>query len=51
MTPDSMPEKDYFTMLINDTIAAWEGARDITGSQFQGNALWKWGNTIGKQDW
>ena len=45
--PDNFPEKNYFENLINDTIAIWEGMRNITGTQFQGNANWNWGKTVG----
>jgi hypothetical protein len=43
--PDGTPEKDYFTRLTNDAIAIWEGTLSITGTTFEGNANWNWGNT------
>lgn len=43
--PDGTAEKDYFTRLTNDAIAIWEGTVGITGTPFQGNANWNWGNT------
>ncbi|MBI3231976.1 MAG: fibronectin type III domain-containing protein, partial [Candidatus Doudnabacteria bacterium] len=48
MTPDSTPEKALFNTWIDDAIGNWEGRRDITGSQYQGNAEWTWSNTAGK---
>lgn len=43
--PDGTAEKDYFTRLIIDAIAIWEGTVGITGTPLQGNANWNWGNT------
>lgn len=42
LSPDNTPEKKYFTGLINEAIATWEGYRNITGTQFSGNSLWNW---------
>lgn len=44
MSPDAAPEKAYFEQLIADTIASWEGERNITGSSYQGNTMWTWAN-------
>lgn len=47
LSPDGSAEKDYFTSLTNDAIALWEGQRNITGTVFQSDPEWVWGNTIG----
>jgi hypothetical protein len=48
IAPDSDPEKAYFTYLMNDALAKWEGGLGITGTVFDGTAekLWsaKYGN-------
>lgn len=44
--PDDMPAKEYLTRLTNDWIAQEEGARNIHGTQFDGNQNWIWGNTF-----
>ncbi|NUM35156.1 MAG: hypothetical protein HUU50_11465 [Candidatus Brocadiae bacterium] len=46
--PDGTPEKAYFERLVEDTIAIWEGQRNITGTSYENNANWLWGNTSGK---
>jgi len=46
LAPDNTTEKSYFTTLIDDAIAIWEGMRNITGSRFQGNANWNWGYSM-----
>ena len=43
ISPDDTPEKAYFTTLIDDAMAIEEGAREITGTAFEGNANWQWG--------
>jgi hypothetical protein len=43
LTPDSFPEKPYFTGLINDAISIWEGMHNITVSSFFNTPNWKWG--------
>ncbi|OGL86151.1 hypothetical protein A3I40_03370, partial [Candidatus Uhrbacteria bacterium RIFCSPLOWO2_02_FULL_48_12] len=45
--PEGTPEKDYFTVLTDDAIAAWEGMRNITNSPFNGNVMWNWGHARG----
>jgi len=47
LSVDGSAEKSYFETLINDLVAIWEGIRNITGTSFQGNADWNWGNTVG----
>ena len=46
VSPDQAPEKAYFTTLIDDAIAIEEGARQITGTRYEGNANWQWGNAL-----
>jgi hypothetical protein len=43
VTPDEAPEKAYFTTLIDDALAIEEGARNITGTAYEGNPNWQWG--------
>ena len=43
--PDTMPEKYYFSTLLEDAIAIWEGERSITNTPFYLNSNWNWGNT------
>lgn len=50
MSPDGTPEKAYFTQLVLDAIAKWEGQRNITGTALQSTAQWIWGNGAGKVD-
>ncbi len=47
--PDFSPEKAYFTQMMHDAIAVWEGQRDISLTQYAGNRNWTWGNQIGKR--
>ena len=51
IAPDGSDEKAYFTKLIDDAIAIWEGQRNITGTIYENTPTWKWGNTIGKGLW
>ncbi len=45
LTPDSSPVlKGFYTQLVNDAIAFWEGKYGITGTPFQNTAEWKWAN-------
>jgi hypothetical protein len=43
-SPDGTPEKTYFTRMVNDAIAVWEGARNISNTANYGNACWTWAN-------
>ncbi len=45
LAPDGSPEKIYLEAGLNDAAAQEEGLRNITGTQFQGNANWTWGRT------
>jgi len=47
IAPDGDPEKAYFTYLTNDALARWEGSVNITGTAYQGSAMWNWGKTTG----
>jgi hypothetical protein len=51
VSPDSTPEKSYFTQLIVDALAKWEGQRNITGTSLQGTPTWNWAHTTGMQRW
>jgi Protein of unknown function (DUF3383) len=42
IAPDSDPEKFYFTYLMNDALAKWEGGLGITGTVFDGTAEKVW---------
>jgi hypothetical protein len=46
MAPDASPEKGYFTTILNNNIAAWEGAQNITNGAFYDptpGSKWSWG--------
>jgi len=45
LSPDKSPEKEYFTLLINDAIAFWEGMHDIRGTRFEKSAIWSFAKT------
>ncbi|RJR33949.1 MAG: hypothetical protein C4576_27090 [Desulfobacteraceae bacterium] len=49
LAPDGSPEKLYFTSLLEDAIAIWEGLRGLSGGPFDGNANWKWGCSMMRQ--
>jgi hypothetical protein len=44
ISPDSSPEHSYYDLLVNDTLAAFEGERNITTGAYNGTAMWNWGN-------
>jgi hypothetical protein len=58
ISPDGTPEQGYYDLLVKDTLAAFEGERNITGSYQNDtkdcwtisgtttceNAIWTWGN-------
>ncbi|WP_457570433.1 hypothetical protein [Desulfovulcanus sp.] len=46
IAPDDSPEKNYFTILTENTIAGWEGVHNITDTKFLGNACWDWGHSM-----
>ncbi len=50
LSPDGTPEKDYFTTLVNDALAIWEGERRIHGTVFQGTPAWNWAFKLSQQD-
>jgi hypothetical protein len=50
LSPDDTPEKAYFTTLVNDALATWEGERRIHGTAFEGSTNWTWGLKEGQQD-
>jgi peptidoglycan hydrolase-like protein with peptidoglycan-binding domain len=43
MSPDNSPEKNYFSTLMDDTIATWEGERNITNTPYAGTAAYNHG--------
>jgi len=45
LSPDGSPEKAYFTRLVEDALACWEGVHGITGTRFEGSALWRFGHS------
>ncbi len=51
LAPDAAPEKKYFTQLVEDAIAIWEGQRNITKTSYEKTPAWQWGNTLGKGIW
>ena len=44
LSPDSSPEQGYYDLLVKDTLAAWEGERNITTGAYHSNTMWTWGN-------
>ena len=50
LSPDGSPEKDYFTTLVNDALAIWEGERRIHGTGFENTPNWTWGYKMSQQD-
>jgi hypothetical protein len=47
IAPDSAPEKAYFTYLMNDALATWEGIFAISGTPYDGTAAKLWGASTG----
>ena len=45
--PDGAPEKTYFTYLMNDALARWEGGFQIAGTAYDGTAEKVWGQQMG----
>ncbi len=46
ITPDDMQTlKNFYTNMVNDVLAFWEGKAGITGTGFQNTTEWKWANT------
>ncbi len=45
--PDGDPEKAYFTYLVNDALARWEGSFGISGTAYDGAAVKLWGAQTG----
>jgi hypothetical protein len=43
LTPDGTPEKSYFTRLVHDALAFWEGRLGIRETSFEGSVLWEAG--------
>lgn len=51
ITPDSMPEQQYFVTLTNKALAIWEGMYNVTDTPNKDNALWTFGrNTIAPKE-
>lgn len=49
--PDSDYEKTLYKEYVEESIAAWEGMRNMTESEYYGNACWNWGNTVQIDYW
>ncbi len=46
MAPDGSPEQGYFTTILNNNIAVWEGVQNITNGAFYDptpGSKWSWG--------
>jgi hypothetical protein len=43
LSPDGTPEKRYFSQMIDDPVAHWEGRFGIHGTKFQDTPLWQFG--------
>lgn len=50
MAPDVAPEKTYFTYLMNDALARWEGGDGITGTAYDGTPEKVWSISVGFPD-
>ncbi|WP_157605863.1 InlB B-repeat-containing protein [Rheinheimera sp. SA_1] len=51
ITPDVMPEQQYFVTLTNKALAIWEGMYNVTNTPNKDNALWTFGrNTIAPKE-
>lgn len=51
ITPDNMPEQQYFVTLTNKALAIWEGMYNVTDTPNNNNALWSFGrNTIAPKE-
>lgn len=46
VTPDAMPEQQYFVTLTNKALAIWEGMYNVTDTPNKDNALWTFGRTV-----
>jgi hypothetical protein len=47
IAPDNAPEKAYFTYLMNDALARWEGVFALAGTPYDGTAEKLWGASTG----
>ena len=47
IAPDGAPEKAYFTYLMNDALARWEGVFALAGTPYDGTAEKLWGASTG----
>lgn len=51
VTPDAMPEQQYFVTLTHKALAIWEGMYNVTATPNKDNALWSFGrNTIAPKE-
>ena len=46
ISPDDAPEKALLQTWVHDAVAIQEGAWNIKGTQFEGNANWLWGRNL-----
>jgi hypothetical protein len=47
IAPDGSPEKAFFTYLMNDALARWEGSLQVTGTVYDGTTMKIWGQQTG----
>jgi hypothetical protein len=45
LSPDGTPERAYFTSLVSDAIAAWEGRLGLRGTQLENTPAWRYGDS------
>ncbi|MBV8380878.1 MAG: hypothetical protein JO369_08980 [Paucibacter sp.] len=46
ISPDTSPEKYFFTKMVNEALFLWEGLFDIANGDHQSQSMWKWGREI-----
>ncbi len=51
LAPDWSPERSYFSRLIDDALAVWEGEREVVGTGFEEHPNWTWGRSVGHERW
>jgi hypothetical protein len=43
LSPDGTPEREYFSTLMDDALAYWEGMHGISGTRYEDTRLWRYG--------
>ncbi len=51
LSPDGSAERSYFSRLVDDALAIWEGEREVLGTHFMGHPNWLWGYSYGRERW